>query len=345
MKVLLRRKFFTAISLFGISFTLVVLMLATAALDHVLAPYPPEINQDRTLGIYYAQERGEHGAAQRSARLPAPRPLRPQPARRRADVDLQHPAASTPIWAAARSSRRSSAPTPILADPGIRVSRRRALHQRGRRGGPLVAVINETTRRRFFGGEPAWAGPSRRTASASAWWAWYRTCRPAAIPSPTSGCHHTTAKSDSWRRSYAATSWAPPARSPALLASGARSLVAPAGGRSPRRDVHQDRRDPGNAVRHARAHVLRRPHRAAPDPALAAGGRAGRRRHPVHAAAHGEPGEPDGEPHHGARLRDRRPQSLRRLDAVLVGQFVVENVVLTLVGAAIGFVIAAGCCT
>jgi putative ABC transport system permease protein len=58
-KVLLRRKFFTFISLFGISFTLVVLMLATAMLDHVLAQYPPETKQDRTVGIYYAQLRGD----------------------------------------------------------------------------------------------------------------------------------------------------------------------------------------------------------------------------------------------------------------------------------------------
>ena len=55
-KVLLRRKFFTFISLFGISFTLVVLMLATALLDHVIAQYPPETKQDRTVGIYYAHD-------------------------------------------------------------------------------------------------------------------------------------------------------------------------------------------------------------------------------------------------------------------------------------------------
>jgi len=58
-KVLLRRKFFTFISLFGISFTLVVLMLATAILDHVIAAYPPETRQDRTVGIYYAALRGD----------------------------------------------------------------------------------------------------------------------------------------------------------------------------------------------------------------------------------------------------------------------------------------------
>jgi putative ABC transport system permease protein len=51
-KVLWRRKFFTAISLFGISLTLVVLMVATALLDHTFAPMPPEVRQDRTLVVF-----------------------------------------------------------------------------------------------------------------------------------------------------------------------------------------------------------------------------------------------------------------------------------------------------
>jgi putative ABC transport system permease protein len=59
-KVLLRRKFFTFISLFGISFTLVVLVLVTAMLDHVVGQYPPETRQDRTVGIYFASLSSEH---------------------------------------------------------------------------------------------------------------------------------------------------------------------------------------------------------------------------------------------------------------------------------------------
>jgi putative ABC transport system permease protein len=52
LKVLLRRKFFTFISLFGISFTLVVLMVASALFDHAFGPLPPETKTDRMLGIY-----------------------------------------------------------------------------------------------------------------------------------------------------------------------------------------------------------------------------------------------------------------------------------------------------
>jgi putative ABC transport system permease protein len=60
-KVLLRRKFFTFISLFAISFTLLVLMVATALLDHVIGTMAPETKLDRTLGVYMLQLRGENG--------------------------------------------------------------------------------------------------------------------------------------------------------------------------------------------------------------------------------------------------------------------------------------------
>lgn len=52
-KVLLRRKFFTFISLFAISFTLVVLMMTAAILDHLFAPMPPETKLGRTLGVFH----------------------------------------------------------------------------------------------------------------------------------------------------------------------------------------------------------------------------------------------------------------------------------------------------
>jgi putative ABC transport system permease protein len=60
IKVLARRKFFTFISLFGISMTLVVLMVATAVLDNVFAARAPESRFDRVLCIYRVTERG-HG--------------------------------------------------------------------------------------------------------------------------------------------------------------------------------------------------------------------------------------------------------------------------------------------
>ena len=56
-KVFQRRKFFTFISLFAVSFTLVVLMVAVAFLDHVFGPAAAEGRQDRTLGVYFMEMR------------------------------------------------------------------------------------------------------------------------------------------------------------------------------------------------------------------------------------------------------------------------------------------------
>lgn len=57
-RVFLRRKFFTFVSLFGIALTLLVLLVATAFLDHVFAARAPETHSDRTLGIFYLDMRG-----------------------------------------------------------------------------------------------------------------------------------------------------------------------------------------------------------------------------------------------------------------------------------------------
>ncbi len=59
LKVLQRRRFFTAISLFCISFTLVVLMVVAAILDHLLAPVAPEIHAGRTLLCDHMEMRGK----------------------------------------------------------------------------------------------------------------------------------------------------------------------------------------------------------------------------------------------------------------------------------------------
>jgi putative ABC transport system permease protein len=51
-KVLARRKFFTAVSLFGVSFTLMVLVVAVAIADHTLGVQPPEVHQRRMLQVH-----------------------------------------------------------------------------------------------------------------------------------------------------------------------------------------------------------------------------------------------------------------------------------------------------
>ena len=60
-KVFMRRKFFTFISLFAISFTLIVLMVATAYFDQAFGAMAPESRLERTLGVYRMQMSGENG--------------------------------------------------------------------------------------------------------------------------------------------------------------------------------------------------------------------------------------------------------------------------------------------
>lgn len=67
VKVLLRRKFFTFISLFGVAFTLGVLVLVVAFADHMLAASAPETRKDRTLGVYSIRLLGEHSSSQSAA--------------------------------------------------------------------------------------------------------------------------------------------------------------------------------------------------------------------------------------------------------------------------------------
>jgi putative ABC transport system permease protein len=60
LKVLWRRKFFTFISLFGISFTLMVLTVVTSMFDHAFGPGAPEPRLNRTLFAGRAVMYGPH---------------------------------------------------------------------------------------------------------------------------------------------------------------------------------------------------------------------------------------------------------------------------------------------
>jgi putative ABC transport system permease protein len=60
LKVLRRRKFFTFISLFAISFTLLVLIVASAMLDHLFGAHEPHAPFDRMVGVYMVKMTGEN---------------------------------------------------------------------------------------------------------------------------------------------------------------------------------------------------------------------------------------------------------------------------------------------
>jgi putative ABC transport system permease protein len=156
MKVLLRRKFFTFISIFGISFTLMVLMVVAAMLDHALGPGKPESEQTRMLGVRYMGAAGPDSRYGGSAGYK----LFDKYAR-----DLP---------GAERLTIFSIGDTTTLYLNGERVQRSlkrtdaefwRILDFDFIEGAPYVtedvdgarpvAVINRSTRARFFGGQPA----------------------------------------------------------------------------------------------------------------------------------------------------------------------------------------------
>jgi len=155
-KVLFRRKFFTFISLFGIAFTLVVLTVVTALVDAVVAPHPPEAKHDRTVGIYYAQLRGEHWRRNGSAGYA----MLDQHARNLPNVEQLAMASWAEVVVSYLNGQRIESHLKRTDGAFWRVLEFEFLEggpftEADVRDGRLVAVINETTRRRFFGGQPA----------------------------------------------------------------------------------------------------------------------------------------------------------------------------------------------
>lgn len=159
LKILTRRKFFTFISLFGVSMTLLVLLVSAAIFDHALAPHSPEIRSDRTLGVYQLAMKGKgntsdsepgYGFLDRFAR-----PLASLPAVERFSI------VSSPQTSVSYAGSRKIESQLRRTDGEFW----RILDFDFLEGGPFtpedesaarfVAVINETTRGRFFGGGPA----------------------------------------------------------------------------------------------------------------------------------------------------------------------------------------------
>jgi putative ABC transport system permease protein len=203
-KVLLRRKFFTFISLFGIAFTLVVLMLVSALLDHVVSGFPPESNHARTVGIQFASQRGEQWRRNGFAGYG----LLDKYARNLPNVRLMG-VASTPegVFSYFNGQRVKSY---LKRTDGAFWQ---ILDFQFLEGGPFteadvrdhrtVAVINETTRQRFFGGQPALG----RTLEADGQRFTVVGVVPDVpilriIPFADIWVPHTTAKSDSYTREY-----------------------------------------------------------------------------------------------------------------------------------------------
>lgn len=155
-KVLSRRRFYTAISLAGVAFTLLVLLVAAAMLDSVLGARPPEVHADRTLGVYAMTLEGENwstGAAAGYGFLD--REARGLDGVERMAI-LQKPQ-SVVSYVDGRKitsalKRTDGEYWKILAFDFVEGG---PFTEADDRAGHAVAVINATTRQRFFGGAPA----------------------------------------------------------------------------------------------------------------------------------------------------------------------------------------------
>jgi putative ABC transport system permease protein len=159
-RVLLRRKFFTFISLFGISLTLVVLLVAAAMLDGIFAPRAPESRAERTLGVYQLTMAGResiwtgglgYAFLDRTVRHLAH-------VERCALFTMQETALSYPGGRKISSYlKRTDGDYWRILDFDFLEGG--AFTGADEDAGNPVAVINETTRRRFFGGGPALGRP------------------------------------------------------------------------------------------------------------------------------------------------------------------------------------------
>ena len=151
-KVLLRRKFFTFASLFGVAFTLLVLTVGAALLDHVFAPHPPETRMARTLGVYgLAMTDGQNTRSgfpgwpflERYVRtLPGVDKVAVMQLQRQVDSYLGGRKVSSYL------KRTDGAFWQVL---DFEFLEGQPYSEDDQRQARPVAVINETTRRRFFG--------------------------------------------------------------------------------------------------------------------------------------------------------------------------------------------------
>lgn len=158
LKVLLRRKLFTCISLFTISFTLMVLMVAASLFDHLFGSFPPETRSDRTLLL--SSMRGEHDES-KGYRLQGPSfaflKRYVSPLAHAEKVSIYGAAATVTTFREGEKieSQLKSTDGSFWEILEFDFLEGRPYSEEEVEEGRRVAVINEATRRVFFGEEEA----------------------------------------------------------------------------------------------------------------------------------------------------------------------------------------------
>lgn len=155
-KVFLRRKFFTFISLFAISFTLIILMVATAMFDNVFAPQPPEDKADRSLYVFGMRFQGpENQSTGPAGYVFLDRYVRTLPNVEKVSI-YTTPNTVYSFWRGAKiKSFLKRTDGEFWQIMGFRFLEGGPFTAEDEKSSNFVAVINEATRHKFFGDESA----------------------------------------------------------------------------------------------------------------------------------------------------------------------------------------------
>lgn len=156
LKVLRRRPFFTFISLFGISFTLLVLLTVAAVLDHTLAPMPPETRQSRMLTATHAELWGPRHVVCCSPGFELfDRHARNLPGAERLSIYSNERVVDSYVEGRKIQSSLKRTDGEFWSILDFDFLEGRPYTEPEVAGAAFVAVINRVTRTRFFGNEPA----------------------------------------------------------------------------------------------------------------------------------------------------------------------------------------------
>ncbi|MFN8095755.1 MAG: FtsX-like permease family protein [Vicinamibacteria bacterium] len=156
LKVLRRRPFFTAVSLVGIGLTLLVLTVAAAIFDHAFAATPPETRLDRTLLVSRLELAGEHWTSTSSLGYRfVDRYLRGLPGVERMAVASEIQGGFSYVGGERVRSYLKRTDADFWRILSFSFVEGGPFGHEDVAEGRRVAVVNEATRGRLFGGQPA----------------------------------------------------------------------------------------------------------------------------------------------------------------------------------------------
>ncbi|MBU0692273.1 ABC transporter permease [bacterium] len=159
--VFMRRKFFTLISLFGITFTLAILVATIGVMDNTFGELPPEVNQDRTLNVFslYSSRETEQGTQVMHTRgisqVFLERMTKELPGIERVSLYSNRDPVTSYHGGEQLESQLKYVDLEFWRILRFEFLEGRPFTEDEYKNAAFTAIINETTRRKFFGTSPA----------------------------------------------------------------------------------------------------------------------------------------------------------------------------------------------